>query len=97
MEMLMSLKTRLRSKRVQAPVLSALMMCFFCFPAYASETGTDSIGGLLANFTTIAAWMWSEVGLLLTFIMEQPILFLTLALFFIGAVVAFCSRVYHTL
>lgn len=97
MEILTNFKKRMKSKRVQVPVLSALMMCFMCFPAFAEGTGTNTVEGLLTNFTTIAAWMWDEVGLLLSFIMEQPILFLTLSLFFIGAVVAFCTRVYKAL
>lgn len=88
--------TRIQNKQLRLSVMTSLMMMLFCFPAFASDTGNTSISGLLANFTTIAAWMWTEVGLLLTFIMEQPILFLTLSLFFIGAVVSFFLRVYHS-
>lgn len=88
--------TRIRDERLRLPFTTSLMMMLFCFPSFASSTGDTSISGLLSNFTTIAAWMWSEVGLLLTFIMEQPILFLALSLFFIGAVVSFFLRVYHS-
>lgn len=56
----------------------------------------SSISSLLSTFTTIAAWLWSEVGLLLTFIIGQPILALAMSLFFIGAIVSFFLRIYHS-
>ena len=31
---------------------------------------------LLTAFTTVAAWFWKEIGLLLTWILDQPILLL---------------------
>ena len=55
----------------------------------------SSISSLLGTFTTIAAWMWSEVGLLLGFIIEQPILALAMSLFFIGAIISYFLRIYH--
>ena len=39
---------------------------------------------LLGSFTEVAAWMWSEVGLLLKFIIAQPILQLAMSLFLLG-------------
>ena len=39
---------------------------------------------LLASFTEVAAWFWSEIGLLLAFIIKQPILLLSMSLFFVG-------------
>lgn len=38
---------------------------------------------LLTAFTTVAAWFWKEIGLLLTWILDQPILLLSMSLFFI--------------
>ena len=46
---------------------------------------------LLTAFTTVAAWFWKEIGLLLTWILDQPILLLSMSLFFIGAIVSFLS------
>ena len=43
---------------------------------------------LLTAFTTVAAWFWKEIGLLLTWILDQPILLLSMSLFFIGAIVS---------
>lgn len=51
---------------------------------------------LLASFTQVAAWMWSEIGLLLTWILSQPILLLSMSLFFVGAVVSFFIRVFRS-
>lgn len=51
---------------------------------------------LLASFTQVAAWMWKEIGLLLTWILDQPILLLAMSLFFVGAVVSFFIRVFHS-
>lgn len=69
-----------------------------CFPAFAEDTsgGTSSMSELLASFTTVAAWMWSEIGLLLTWILSQPILLLAMSLFFVGAIVSFFIRVFHS-
>lgn len=51
---------------------------------------------LLSSFTQVAAWMWSEIGLLLTWILGQPILLLSMSLFFVGAIVSFFIRVFHS-
>lgn len=51
---------------------------------------------LLNSFTEVAAWMWKEIGLLLTWILSQPILLLAMSLFFVGAIVSFFIRVFHS-
>lgn len=51
---------------------------------------------LLATFSTVAAWYWKEIGLLLTWILKQPILLLAMSIFFIGAIVAMFIRVFHS-
>ncbi|WP_275533071.1 hypothetical protein [Lachnoclostridium sp. An14] len=40
--------------------------------------------------------MWDEVGLLLSFLLDQPILLLAMSIFFIGGIVAFFIRIYHS-
>lgn len=78
---------------------SALMVVGSSFPAFASDPPTPTpsdLSSMLDTFSDMAAWMWSEVGLLLTFIIGQPILLAAMALFFIGSIVAFFIRVYHT-
>lgn len=79
------------------PVFSGLMSLGVpCF-AYAAEgDGTAGMTSLLSSFTQVAAWMWSEIGLLLTWILNQPILLLAMSLFFVGAIVSFFIRVFHS-
>lgn len=79
------------------PVASGLLSCAISFPVFAADgTGGGGLTGLLSTFTQIAAWMWSEIGLLLTWILDQPILLLAMSLFFIGAIVSFFMRVFHS-
>lgn len=92
----MSFIQTLRRKRVQVSVSSVLMSICFAVPAFASESGGKGMTSLLGSFTEVAAWMWKEIGLLLTWILSQPILLLSMSLFFVGAVVAFFIRVFHS-
>ena len=66
------------------------------FPAFASSGGTGGMTSLLGSFTEVAAWMWEEIGDLLTWILGQPILLLAMSLFFVGAIVSFFIRVFHS-
>ena len=50
----------------------------------------------LGSFTEVAAWMWKEIGLLLAWILDQPILLLAMSMFFVGAIVSFFIRVFHS-
>lgn len=93
------MKFRVALKKYRAlPVASGLMSLAFAAPAFAAgETGGQTgMASLLASFTQVAAWMWSEMGLLLTWILDQPILLLAMSLFFVGAIVGFFVRVFHS-
>ena len=76
------------------PVATGVASVAMAFPAFAATpaTGLDS---LLATFSVVTAWLWKECGLLLTWILSQPILLAAMCLFFAGAVVAFFMRIYH--
>lgn len=78
------------------PAASGLMSLAFAVPAFAEDTGGAGMTSLLGSFTQVAAWMWSEIGLLLTWILNQPILLLAMSLFFVGAIVSFFIRVFHS-
>lgn len=91
------LRYKLVTRRYQVAASSALAVVASSFPAFAS--GPDSpapMTSLLGSFTEVAAWMWKEIGLLLTWILGQPILLLSMSLFFIGAIVSFFIRVFHS-
>ena len=78
------------------PVATGVASVAMAFPAFAEgatpATGLDS---LLVTFSVVTAWLWKECGLLLTWILSQPILLAAMCLFFAGAVVAFFMRIYH--
>lgn len=79
------------------PVATGCFSLAGVFPAFADTgAGSSSLTSLLSVFTQIAAWMWSEIGLLLTWILNQPILLMAMSLFFIGAIVSFFIRVFHS-
>lgn len=80
------------------PCLTGCLSLAGVIPAYAADSSAGSAGltDLLSVFTQIAAWTWSEVGLLLTWILNQPILLMAMSLFFIGAIVSFFIRVFHS-
>lgn len=77
------------------PVSTGLMSVAFAVPAYAADASTG-MSSLLGSFTEVAAWMWEEISLLLTWILSQPILLLAMSLFFVGAIVSFFIRVFHS-
>lgn len=91
------LRDNLVARRYQVAGSSALAVVASAFPAFAADTpATSSMSTLLGSFTEVAAWMWKEIGLLLTWILGQPILLLSMSLFFIGAIVSFFIRVFHS-
>ena len=91
------LRENLVTRRYQVAGSSALAVVASAFPAFAEgPTTPSSMSTLLGSFTEVAAWMWKEIGLLLTWILGQPILLLSMSLFFVGAIVSFFIRVFHS-
>lgn len=91
------LRDNLVTRRYQVAGSSALAVVASAFPAFAEgPTSPSTMSTLLGSFTEVAAWMWKEIGLLLTWILGQPILLLSMSLFFIGAIVSFFIRVFHS-
>lgn len=91
------LRDNLVSHRYRVVGSSTLAVVASAFPAFAEgPTEASSMSTLLGSFTEVAAWMWKEIGLLLTWILGQPILLLSMSLFFIGAIVSFFIRVFHS-
>ena len=90
--------TILKVKQRLAYLLPGMFAILFTVPAYATSGGdtTPKMSDLLSSFTTVAAWFWKEIGLLLAWILNQPILLLAMSLFFVGAIVSFFIRVFHS-
>ena len=88
---------KLYEKRYALVGSTSLAVLMLPFQAYASGEGTTPpMTTLLKEFTSVAAWFWAEIGKLLTWILGQPILLLSMSLFFVGAIVSFFIRVFHS-
>ena len=81
-------------------VMSLFMFGFMAVPAYASSGGEGGEAGTLADtlstFSDVFAWFLEEGGNLLSWMLDKPIILLSLAIFFCGAVVGMLSRVYNS-
>lgn len=88
------LKKKRDSKKWRTACCTALMMMVCAFPAFA-EGGTE-VSGMLSTFTTVQAWILSEIGLLVTWIVSQPVLMVAMSLFFCGAIISFFIRIFHS-
>lgn len=60
------------------------------------EGTTGTMTTMLEAFSEVAAWMWGEVVELLAMVINQPILLISMSLFFIGAIIAMFIRIYHS-
>lgn len=93
-----ALVAKLQNKKIRVAGMTGLMSCFYAFPALASEAGGG--GGDLSTFTstltTLAAWLWDEVGLFCTFVLSQPMIMLALSIPFIGYIVNFFLRIFKS-
>lgn len=72
------------------------LMGMTAFPAYASEAGAGSasLSDTLSIFTEVFAWFLQEGGNLLAWMLDKPIILLSLAVFFVGAVIGVLARIY---
>lgn len=53
-----------------------------------------TLDGMLAIFTKVFAWILQEGAVLVTWMLDKPIILATLALFFCGAIIAFVGRIF---
>lgn len=74
---------------------SGAMVVGAAFPAFAADAG--GISTFTTTLTTLAAWLWSEVGLFCVFVLSQPMLMIALAIPFLGVIVNFFMRIFKTL
>ena len=71
--------TILKVKQRLAYLLPGMFAISFLFavPVYATDSETTpKMSDLLSSFTTVAAWFWKEIGLLLAWILNQLICYL---------------------
>lgn len=77
------------------PVAAGLMTVGSAFPALASDTSTGTLSGTLDIFSEVFAWFLEEGANLLSWMLDKPIILLSLAIFFVGAVIGVLSRIYN--
>jgi len=91
-----ALVAKLQSKKARVVGMSALMCVLGAFPAFASDAGGGDLSTFTSTLTTLAAWLWKEVGLFCTFVLSQPMLMLALSIPFIGVIVNFFLRIFKS-
>ncbi len=79
------------------PVATGLCSAVMCMPAYASEGGgTATLSDTLTTFSEVFAWFLKEGGNLLSWMLDKPIILLSLSVFFVGVVVGILGRIYSS-
>lgn len=80
------------------PCATGLATVAMSFPAFATEPGTSSgsLTDTLKIFSEVMAWFLKEGGTLLSWMLDKPIILLSLAIFFVGSVIGVLSRIYSS-
>ena len=60
-----------------------------------ADGGTATITDMLNIFSQLFAWILKEGAILLSWMLDKPILMISMGLFFCGAIIAFLLRIYH--
>lgn len=94
-KMLMKLRATPVYQYVMALLSFGMMFGMTGVTALASS-GSDSasLTDTLDIFSEVFAWFLQEGGNLLSWMLDKPIILLSLAIFFVGAVVGVLSRIY---
>lgn len=79
------------------PVATGVMTVSAAMPVFAADaSGSGSISSMLEIFSQLMAWILEEGATLLTWMLDKPILMVSMGLFFCGAIIAFLMRIYHS-
>lgn len=92
---MMKLKNAIKKYRA-VPVATGLMSCAVCFPAFAADAGAGTLSDTLKTFSDVFAWFLQEGAALLSWMLDKPIILLSLAVFFVGSVIGVLSRIYSS-
>lgn len=73
------------------------LMGYMCMPVYASASPSEaSLSDTLGIFSEVFAWFLEEGANLLAWMLDKPIILLSLSIFFVGAVVGVLARIYSS-
>lgn len=87
----------IRFKQYAVWWLSAGFMAVYAMPVYAASSSDGAtIQDMLGIFSDLFAWILDEGATLLTWMLDKPILMISMGLFFCGAIIAFLMRIYHS-
>lgn len=80
------------------PCAAGVMSVLYAVPVFASSADTSeaTIQDMLGIFSDLFAWILSEGATLLSWMLDKPILMISMGLFFCGAIIAFLMRIYHS-
>lgn len=78
------------------PCAAGVMSVGMAFPAFAAEVSSGSLTDTLKIFSEVMAWFLKEGGTLLSWMLDKPIILLSLAIFFVGSVIGVLSRIYSS-
>lgn len=94
------MEQRALNRAMALPAATGLMVVGSAVPALASEsstvTTTGTITGMLEIFSQLFAWILNEGATLLAWMLDKPILMISMGLFFCGAIIGFLIRIYRS-
>lgn len=92
----MKIRNAAKKYFLAVPVSSAMVLAA-SFPAFAAGEGTTgTITDMLGIFSQLFAWILDEGATLLSWMLDKPILMISMGLFFCGAIIAFLMRIYRS-
>lgn len=92
---MMKLKNAVMKYRA-IPVAAGLASVGLPMTAFAADATPGTLTDTLTIFSEVFAWFLQEGGNLLSWMLGKPIILLSLAVFFVGAVVGVLSRIYSS-
>lgn len=90
---MLKLKNAIKKYRA-VPVAAGLMSIGMPATAFASEASGGTLSDTLTTFSEVFAWFLKEGANLLSWMLDKPIILLSLAVFFVGSVIGVLSRIY---
>lgn len=86
----------MKTKKYALVPATAVSSVALSVPAFASSSGTTAtLTDTLKTFSDVFAWFLKQGSDLLTWMLDKPIILLSLSIFFVGAVVGMLSRIYN--
>ena len=89
----MDLLTRIRCNKYRVGIMTFFMSLISPIAVFASEPSGNAMSEYLEQVGTVFTWILGQITELITFILGNPFLAVSLVLFMCGAVISFYVRV----